>query len=440
MGKARNKEKTILEKWNTILEHKQVAPIKDNYRKKVTGILLENYLKEAANHTGGPIGSASPTSDAIAGYDPILIALIRRAMPNLIAYDIAGVQPMTGPTGLIFAMRSKFTTQAGAEALFNEADTAFSGDSVNSAHLGLDPVKSIDPTLPGYDGTVGAVFTDVVGEPFDVNTGEHLGDGVGPDFAEMAFSIDKVTVEAKTRALKAEYTTELQHDLKAVHGLDAEAELANILAAEILAEINREVVRKINVSAKFGAQTNTATPGEFDLVADSNGRWSVERFKGLLFQVEREANQIAKETRRGKGNLIICSSDVASAFATAGLMNYTQALSGDEKFAVDDTGITQVGTIGGRIKVFIDPYFASTGTEYITVGYKGNSPYDAGLFYCPYVPLEMVRAIGENTFQPKIAFKTRYGMVANPFVGTGDGIIKVHDNHYYRIFRVANLM
>lgn len=436
-------------KWEPVINHEDVTPIGSNYRKAVTACLLENtekFLKEDAhaNNAGGPLGS-NPTTDSIAGYDPILISLLRRAMPNLIAYDLCGVQPMTGPTGLIFAMKSKYGSQDGPEALHNEALTDYTGlfpevDDPQST----DPVLSVNPDHVGYKA--GTNINDVVGRGMGVDAAERLGMGGSGDgdFNEMAFSVEKVTVTAKTRALKAEYTTELAQDLKAIHGLSAEAELANILSAEILAEINREIVRKINITAKLGCETGTTNAGVFDLDTDSNGRWSVEKFKGLLFQIERECNKIAKQTRRGKGNFILCSSDVASALSMAGVLNYNEALNGTQNFAVDDTGNTFVGTLNGRIKVYIDPYFDSgvNAWEYCNVGYRGTNPYDAGIFYCPYVPLQMVRAIGENSFQPKIAFKTRYGLGVNPFIKNTQDVDPVgrRENSYYRIFRIDNLM
>jgi hypothetical protein len=388
---------------------------------------MSSLLTEAAptNDAGtGGFGSGSAAGGPTAGYDPVLISLVRRSMPNLIAYDICGVQPMTGPTGLIFAMRSKYTNQAGTEAFYNEADTAFSGAGTQTGSISV--TDAANTTL------------------FDTGTGmttaaaEALGDGVGAHYGEMAFSIEKVTVAAKSRALKAEYTTELAQDLKAVHGLDAESELANILQSEILTEINREVVRTIYASSSVGA-SNTAASGVFDLDVDANGRWSVEKFKGLMFQIEQEANQIAKDTRRGKGNMVICSSDVASALQMAGVLDYTPALNANA-LDVDDTGNTFAGVLNGRYRVYIDPY---AGNNYMVVGYKGSSAFDAGLFYCPYVPLQMVRAIGENSFQPKIGFKTRYGMVSNPFAD-GDaaatqGALTANTNKYYRKVRVTNL-
>jgi hypothetical protein len=426
----------LVEKWGPILEHESFSPIKDAHRKSVTATILENteralaetgdrsanmtsLLSEThANDAGtGGFGAASAAGGPTAGYDPVLISLVRRAMPNMIAYDICGVQPMTGPTGLIFAMRSRATSQTGAEVFYNEANTAFSGTGTQTGTL---------PTSSNF------------GTGMETAAAEALGDGAGTNYAEMAFSIEKVTVAAKSRALKAEYTTELAQDLKAVHGLDAETELANILQGEILNEINREVVRTIYSTSKVGA-TNTAVAGTFDLDVDANGRWSVEKFKGLMFQIEQEANQIAKETRRGKGNLVICSSDVASALQMAGVLDYTPALNSNA-LDVDDTGNTFAGVLNGRYRVYIDPF---AGSNYLVVGYKGSSSFDAGLFYCPYVPLQMVRAVGENSFQPKIGFKTRYGMVANPFAKGGaafdNGALTANTNVYYRKVIVANL-
>lgn len=430
---------TIMEKWAPVLEASEAPAFKDSHRKAVTAAVLENTekaLAEERGHQNFQLNEAAPTNSTGAGidnWDPILISLVRRAMPNLIAYDLAGVQPMSGPTGLIFAMRSRYTSQSGTEALFNEADTSFSGVSGGSATASSDPfggdsadADSVDDYAPGNGMSTAAA--------------EALGDGQGADFNEMAFSIEKATVTAKSRALKAEYTMELAQDLKAVHGLDAESELANILSAEILAEINREVVRTINLKAKLGAQqSDLTTAGTFDLDTDADGRWSAEKYKGLLVQIMREANVIAKETRRGKGNFILVSSDVAAALAATGMLDYTPALSGNAGLAIDDTGTTFAGTISGGVKVYIDPYAT---VNYVNVGYKGTSAYDAGLFYCPYVPLTMVRAVGENTFQPKIGFKTRYGMIANPFVGTsaGNDTGANRSNQYYRIFKVDNIL
>ena len=443
-----NSEK-LQEKWQPVLAHPDLPEIKDNYKKAVTSIILENqesamkedaaFLSEAAPANSGFGGSN------MGGYDPILISLVRRSMPNLIAYDVASVQPMTGPTGLIFAMKSKFSTQGGTEALFNEPDAGFSnddaaGDLNSTAMTGTNPAVLNDAS-PGTYITGGADYGSTTGGGMTTAEGEALGDAAANSFAEMAFSIEKSTVTAKTRALKAEYTMELAQDLKAIHGLDAETELSNILSAEILAEINREVIRTIYVSAKKGASINTTTAGIFDLDTDSNGRWSVEKFKGLMFQIERDANVIAQETRRGKGNLIITSSDVASALQMAGVLDYAPAL--NNNLQVDDTGNTFAGVLNGRYRVYIDPYAANNAAkQYYVVGYKGTSPYDAGIFYCPYVPLQMVRAVGENTFQPKIGFKTRYGVAQNPFA-TGDAtdiITGANDNTYYRRVQVANLM
>jgi|TARA_X000000368_G_scaffold66178_1_gene47499 hypothetical protein len=437
-------------KWQPVLEHPDLPKITDAYRRAVTSVILENQ-ERASKEDNAYLAEAAPTNatgSAVANWDPILISLVRRAMPNLIAYDIAGVQPMTGPTGLIFAMRSRYTSQTGGESFFDEADTDFSGR--NAAGSSVDGYSATDHagTNPGVlnDGSPG---TYTKGEAMTTAKAEALGDASGNAFAEMAFSIEKSTVTAKSRALKAEYTMELAQDLKAIHGLDAETELANILSAEILAEINREVVRTIYINSEKGAQTgNVTTAGIFDLDTDSNGRWSVERFKGLMFQLERDANRIAQRTRRGKGNIIICSSDVASALQMAGVLDYTPAL--NNNLNVDDTGNTFAGVLNGRFKVYIDPYSAnSAAKQYYVVGYKGTSPYDAGIFYCPYVPLQMVRAVGQDTFQPKIGFKTRYGLIANPFAETGaqsGAATAVNDagsansNRYYQKVQVANLM
>ena len=432
-------------KWSPVLDHEGLAQIKDPYRRAVTAMVLENQERAMAEE-GRILNESAPTNNYgggnIASYDPILISLVRRALPNLIAYDICGVQPMTGPTGLIFAMRSKYKDQTGTEALFNEANTAFAGTNALGANGNVR--GSISNTNPVFDLSDASTYG--VGRGMTTAQAEALGDVSTNQFAEMAFAIDKVTVTARSRALKAEYTMELAQDLKAVHGLDAETELANILSTEILAEINREVVRSIYRTATIGAQYGVTTAGTFDLDTDSNGRWSVEKFKGLVFQIEREANAIAKATRRGKGNTLIVSSDVASALAMAGVLDYTPALQAN--LNVDDTGNTFAGTLHGRVKVYIDPYFggSSNGDELCVVGYKGTSPYDAGLFYCPYVPLQMVRAVGQDSFQPRIGFKTRYGMVANPFATlAGDGQVADRTtnannaNIYYRIFRVRNL-
>ena len=422
---------TIANKWSAVVDHPDLPEIKDAYKKHVTSVLLENQeralmeekqaLWEAvpANAMGAGFSGQvnSPANANLAGYDPILISLVRRAMPNLMAYDVCGVQPMTGPTGLIFAMKSNYSTQGGTEALFNEADTDFAGSSI-TAHAGTNPVAS------PYTTGVGIATGDA----------EKLGDTYA--FGEMAFSIEKTTVSAKTRGLKAQYTVELAQDLKAVHGLDAEGELANILSQEILFEINREVIRTIYNAAQAGAQTGaTTTYGTFDLDTDANGRWSVERFKGLLFQIERDCNSIAQTTRRGKGNILIVSADVASALSMAGILDYTPALS--TALNVDDTGNTFAGVLNGKIKVYVDPYSANlnTASQFYVAGYKGTSPYDAGMFYCPYVPLQMVRAVDPATFQPKIGFKTRYGLVTNPFTS-----LTTDSNTYYRRVKVTNLM
>ena len=415
----------LQEKWAPVLEHGDLPKIDNPYKKAVTAVILENQEKAAKEDKAFLGEIANITGDsAVANWDPILISLVRRAMPNLIAYDICGVQPMTGPTGLIFAMKSRFTSNSGTEALFNEADSDFSGTGTMSGSL--NPGLMNDTTTSVTTGTGIATATAEASS----------------SFAEMAFSIEKSTVTAKTRQLKAEYTMELAQDLKAIHGLDAETELANILSAEILAEINREVVRTIYEKAKKGANINTTTSGTFDLDTDSNGRWSVEKFKGLMFQVERDANVIAQETRRGKGNIIICSSDVASALQMAGVLDYTPAL--NNSLNVDDTGNTFAGTLNGRYKVYIDPYASNnTAAQYYVVGYKGTSPYDAGMFYCPYVPLQMVRAVGEDTFQPKIGFKTRYGLIRNPFAESSAQATDVgtdQSNIYYRMVKVTNLM
>ena len=480
-----NAEK-IMEKWAPLLDAEGVDPIKDAHRRSVTAVLLENQekflaeqsafengtsmLTEAApTNSGNAVGasgafSGGQAADAgpVAGFDPVLISLIRRSMPNLVAYELAGVQPMNGPTGLIFAMRSRFTNQSGDEAFFNEPESAFSankaGTNIGQATQG-DYTQGVDD-----DGTVGFGSTgtqrgtnpailennasDAVQAQYSVGQGmatgdsEALGDGVNGDFNEMAFSIEKVTVTAKSRALKAEYSLELAQDLKAIHGLNAEAELANILSSEILAEINREVIRTIYKTAEAGSQVNVANNGFFNLDVDSNGRWSVEKFKGLLFSIERDANRIAQRTRRGKGNIILTSADVASALTMAGVLDYTPALNAN--LQVDDTGNTFAGTINGKYRVYIDPFSANSAqNQYYVVGYKGTSPYDAGLFYCPYVPLQMVRAVGENSFQPKIGFKTRYGLVSNPFAeGTAQGLGRItsNSNRYYQRTVVQNLM
>jgi hypothetical protein len=432
----------LMEKWAPVLNHESLPAIKDNYRKEVTAVLLENQEREMQKsaealfesspvNSGGSgigLGGAGASTGTVSGFDPVLIALVRRAMPQMIAYDIAGVQPMTQPTGLIFAMKSKYTSQDGSEALFNEAETGFSGDGTSNGTSNW---------APGTNG---------IGRGLTTAQGEALGQGGTTDgtFAQMAFSIEKTSVTAKTRALKAEYSIELAQDLKSVHGLDAEGELSNILSTEILAEINREVIRTVYYSAKPGAQVGTAVAGTFDLDVDSNGRWSVEKFKGLLFQIEREANAIAQQTRRGRGNFILCSSDVASALAMAGVLDYAPALS--TSLNVDEASTTFAGVLNGKYKVYVDPYTANQqATQFFTVGYKGTSAFDAGLFYCPYVPLQLVRAVDPNSFQPKIGFKTRYGLVANPFVNLDDNTsgqdnLAQNKNYYYRKVSVTNLM
>ena len=463
----------LQEKWAPILDYSGLDQIKDSHRRSVTAILLENQERElreesaflyesptsgtASGSGGAGFGgsaqgfSAGPT----AGFDPVLISLIRRSMPNLIAYDLCGVQPMNGPTGLIFAMRSRYNNQSGTEAFYNESNSAFSGQDAGfdvttgftgaSVGMGTTAQGGTNPSILAANQANNAGVGDDqynVGQGMRTDSSEALGDAAGNNFNEMAFSIEKVTVTAKSRALKAEYSLELAQDLKAIHGLNAEAELANILSTEILAEINREVIRTVYKIAKPGAQANTATAGTFDLDVDSNGRWSVEKFKGLIFQIERDANAIAQQTRRGKGNMILCSADVASALAMAGVLDYTPALNAN--LNVDDTGNTFAGVLQGKYKVYIDPYSANVApNQFYVVGYKGSSAYDAGLFYCPYVPLQMVRAVGENTFQPKIGFKTRYGMVANPFAEgatQGQGALTTNSNVYYRRVKVANLM
>ena len=438
----------LQEKWQPVLEHPDLGKIEDSYKRAVTTLILENQEK-AMREDASFLSEAAPTNSTggqISNWDPILISLVRRAMPNLIAYDVCGVQPMTGPTGLIFAMRAKFASSDGDEALVDEApghsnDDA-AGDLTSSANTGTNPKLLNDSPAGTYLAPTGMTTAQ----------GEALGDATANSFAEMAFSIEKTTVTAVTRALKAEYTMELAQDLKAIHGLDAETELSNILSTEILAEINREVVRDLYITAVPGAQVNTTTSGTFDLDTDSNGRWSVEKFKGLMFQIERDANAIGQQTRRGKGNIIICSADVASALQMAGVLDYTPAL--NNNLNVDDTSTTFAGVMNGRYKVYVDPYSANVAaSQYYVAGYKGSSPYDAGFFYCPYVPLQMVRAVGENTFQPKIGFKTRYGMAANPFAAAGassdgfpasglnsDASLDANTNSYYRRVKVNNLM
>ena len=465
----------LQEKWAPLLNYEGLDRITDSHKRAVTAVLLENqekFLREQSAFNNGGMLMETPTVNTdpsatgnagfsgagaapVAGFDPVLISLIRRSMPNLVAYDLAGVQPMSGPTGLIFAMRSKYVNQNGTEALFNEADTAFSGQDAGfnltdftdvNAGMGTTAQSGSNPAVLNPVGTANSLGY-LVGQGMKTQSAEALDTGTNA-FNQMAFSIEKVTVTARSRALKAEYSLELAQDLKAIHGLNAEAELANILSTEILAEINREVIRTIYKVAEQGAVSNTATAGVFDLDVDSNGRWSVEKFKGLLFQIERDANAIAQRTRRGKGNIILCSADVASALTMAGVLDYTPALNAN--LNVDDTGNTFAGVLQGKYRVYIDPYSAnltagnaSAGNQYYVVGYKGSSPYDAGLFYCPYVPLQMVRAVGENSFQPKIGFKTRYGLVANPFAeGTtaGNGALQINTNRYYRRVAVKNLM
>ena len=421
----RNEE--LMQKWKPILEHGALPGIQDSHRAAVTATLLENTEEsmrqgESLGTSGSLLSEAAPANSTgdMASYDPVLISLVRRAMPNLVAYDIAGVQPMTGPTGLIFAMRSKYEDTGGKpEAFYGEADTDYSGAGTHANALGAT--------------------SETTGTGLATADAEALGDGTAAEFAQMSFAIEKVSVTAKSRALKAEYTTELAQDLKAIHGLDAETELANMLSAELLAEINREVIRTVYANAKAGSQGGVATNGTFNLDVDANGRWSVEKFKGLMFQIEKEANQIAKDTRRGKGNLIVCSSDVASALQMAGVLDYTPALNSNN-LNPDDTGNTFAGVLNGRFRVYIDPY---AGANYMVVGYKGSSAFDAGIFYCPYVPLQMVRAVGENSFQSKLGFKTRYGMVSNPFAQgstVGSGALTANTNVYYRRTAVTNLL
>ena len=449
-------------KWAPVLDHAALGTIKDQHKRSITAIMLEN-TEKALRESGGsfqplneitsllPVNAMQGSSSTqgtgnIDTFDPVLISLVRRAMPNLIAYDVCGVQPMTGPTGLIFAMRSQYANAtnatSGGETFYNEVNTAFSSVTAGNTTFGQAAGTSAAASIPGQTNTTPMANAAFYNTAFGMSTSqaEALGTDSNSAFAQMAFTIEKVTVTAKSRALKAEYTMELAQDLKAIHGLDAETELSNILSAEILAEINREVVREINITAKVGAQDNVTTAGVFDLDTDSNGRWSVEKFKGLMFQVERECNRIARETRRGKGNVLICSSDVASALQMAGVLDYAPALNSNN-LQVDDTGSTFAGVLNGRIRVYIDPY--AIGGNYLTVGYKGSSAFDAGVFYCPYVPLQMVRAVDQMSFQPKIGFKTRYGMVANPFaegITAGLGVLRANTNVYYRKIIVTNLM
>ena len=470
-------QEALAEKWAPLLDYDGLDPIKDNHRRMVTAVLLENqeqtmreeaqFLSEQPTNVTGSSGATAGFSAGaakegpVAGFDPVLISLIRRSMPNLVAYDLAGVQPMSGPTGLIFAMRSRFTSQSGSEALFNEPDTSFSAqddgrnlvsngytqnEGANTGgNVGFGTTAAQAGTNPGALNPNSTSNSQAynVGRGMNTEDAEALGSEAGDQFNQMAFSIEKVTVTAKTRALKAEYSLELAQDLKAIHGLNAEAELANILSTEILAEINREVIRTIYKVAETGAAVNTASAGTFDLDVDSNGRWSVEKFKGLIFQIERDANAIAQRTRRGKGNMILCSADVASALTMAGVLDYTPALNAN--LNVDDTGNTFAGVLAGKFRVYIDPYAAnSSANQYYVAGYKGTSPYDAGIFYCPYVPLQMVRSVGADSFQPKIGFKTRYGIVANPFAKgatlTTPGVLERNSNVYYRRVKVNNLM
>jgi len=438
---------TLVEKWSPVLNEETSGQISDPYRRKVTAAILENQERAFTEQTN-MLAEAGTTTANVANWNPVLISLVRRAMPNLMAYDVCGVQPMSGPTGLIFAMKSRYkTTRAnatnGGEALFQEALTGYSGDSStgqDSAALDVAGPSGLAAATDGDgDSTIAdSVSTNIFGVGMSTTDAERLGNGTNSAFAEMGFTIERATVTAVSRALKAEYTLELAQDLRAIHGLDAEAELANILSAEILAEINREVIRTINSQAKLGCQqAGLDINGIFNLATDADGRWSVEKFKGLLVQLDREANVIAKETRRGKGNVVICSSDVATALAASGALDYAPALS--TSLQVDDTGNTFAGVLNGRLRVYIDPYAVA---DYVTVGYKGTNPYDAGVFYCPYVPLQMVRAVGENDFQPRIGFKTRYGMVSNPFVGAAaaSGLATAKTNQYYRIFRVDNIL
>jgi len=437
----------LQEKWQPVLEHPDLPPIADSYKRAVTTLILENQ-EAALKEDRGFLSETAPTNSTggqFDTWDPILISLVRRAMPNLIAYDVCGVQPMTGPTGLIFAMRSVYTSMDGAEALVDEANTGISNDDA-AGNLTSSAMTGSNPAILNDSPSAGTYLS-----PTGMTTaqGEALGDSSTNAFAEMAFSIEKSTVTAVSRALKAEYTMELAQDLKAIHGLDAETELANILSSEILAEINREVIRSLYITAVKGAQINTTTAGIFDLDTDSNGRWSVEKFKGLMFAIERDANAIGQQTRRGKGNMIICSADVASALQMAGVLDYTPAL--NNNLNVDDSTTTFAGVMNGRYKVYVDPYAANVAaSQYYVVGYKGTSPYDAGFFYCPYVPLQMVRAVGENSFQPKIGFKTRYGLAANPFAASGavaagdtvntDASLDANTNAWYRRVKVTNLM
>ena len=431
---------SLMEKWAPVLNEASCGAITDNHKRSVTAAILENQEKAMMEQSESAMGflsenAASPANNtgSVNNFNPVLISLVRRAMPNLIAYDVCGVQPMNGPTGLIFAMKSRYKGGAtgNREALFNEAETRFSGDSSGTHD---------SDNASGWNGvdSGGTRLSALAAGGMPTVDAEALGATGGSAFNEMGFTIERQTVTAKSRALKAEYTLELAQDLKAIHGLDAETELANILSTEILAEINREVIRTINSQAKTGAQqANVTANGVFNMSTDTDGRWSAEKFKGLGVQIDRECNVIAKETRRGKGNVVICSSDVATALAAAGTLDYAPAIANN--LQVDDTGNTFAGLLNGRIRVYIDPY---ANTDYVTVGYKGTNPYDSGVFYCPYVPLQMVKAVGEDDFQPRIGFKTRYGMASNPFVGAApsDGLATVKTNQYYRIFKVTNIL
>lgn len=462
-------QENLQRKWAPLLNSDQLEPIKDRYRREVTAQLLENqevFLRDSAAFESGQLLMETPTNSAnaagtsggftgsasaagpVAGFDPILISLIRRSMPNLVAYDLAGVQPMTGPAGLIFAMRSRYTNQTGPETFFDEVNTAFSGQNNSlslagfgstAAGFGTTTQRGSNPGL--LNPTETSTETYNIGQGMETGDSENLGNGDTNQFNEMAFTIEKVTVQAQSRALAGEYSLEMMQDLRAIHNLSAEAELANILSTEILAEINREIIRTIYRVAEQGAVNNVATPGVFDLDIDSNGRWSVEKFKGLIFQMERDANAIAQRTRRGKGNVIMCSADVASALTMAGVLDYTPAL--NSNLSVDDTGNLFAGTLMGKYKVFIDAYSANvSNTHYYVMGYKGSSPMDAGIFYCPYVPLQMVRAVDPKSFQPRLGFKSRYGMVANPFsegLTQGLGRLIPNSNRYYRRVAIRNL-
>ena len=436
----------ILRKWEPLLNVKDLPKISDLNRRNVTAALLENTekaIREAGGYAPKSLLEAgvptNVTGSEIDNYDPVLISMVRRTMPNLMAYDVCGVQPMTGPVGLIFAMRSRYTNQTGAETFYNEVNTAYSSVLSGANTMGQKHVGS----LPGSASVTANVAEEGIynyGGGMSTAQSEALGASGNTAIPQMSFSIEKVSVTAQSRALKAEYSQEMAQDLKAIHGLDAETELANILSTEILAEINREVIRTIAVTATRGANSGTTTQGIFDLDADSNGRWSVEKFKGLMFHIETECNQIARDTRRGKGNIMICSSDVASALQMAGILDYAPALNSNQ-LQIDDTGNTFAGVINGRLRIYIDPY--ASGGNYAVVGYKGSSTFDSGIFYCPYIPLQMVRAVGEDNFQPRIAFKTRYGMVANPYaegLTVGNGALTKDSNKYYRRLLITNLL